>query len=140
MLGETEMYSVVDVVKNELLTPRGLRTLTPKSPAYIGTYEGDQKKRDNSYHQGTVWVWQLEHFVAAYLRLQGASGLEFVKSIYRGFEPCVLDHGVSTISEIYDGNPPHTARGAISQAWSVSSLLRIDQMIQEYSKTQKTGK
>jgi len=140
MLGESEMYSVLDVVKSELLTPRGLRSLSPKDPAYIGTYEGDQKKRDSSYHQGTVWVWQLEHFVAAYLRLQGEQGVEFVKGIYTGFEPCVLDHGVSTISEIYDGNPPHTARGAISQAWSVSALLRIDQMIQDYSKKQKPGK
>jgi predicted glycogen debranching enzyme len=140
MLSENEIYSIVDVVKNELLTPRGLRTLTPKNPAYTGTYEGDQKQRDSAYHQGTVWVWQLEHFVAAYLKLQGASGLDFVKSIYHGFEPCVLDHGVSTISEIYDGNPPHQARGAISQAWSVASLLRIEQMIQKFSKKSKTGK
>ena len=140
MLSESEMYSVVDVVKNELLTPRGLRTLTPKNPAYIGTYEGDQKQRDSAYHQGTVWVWQLEHFVAAYLKLQGAQGLEFVSRIYHGFEPCVLEYGISTISEIYDGNPPHHARGAISQAWSVASILRIDQMIQDYSKKQKTAK
>jgi glycogen debranching enzyme len=72
--------------------------------------------------------------------LHGASGLDFVKIFYHGFEPCVLDHGVSTISEIYDGNPPHQARGAISQAWSVASLLRIEQMIQKFSKKSKTGK
>ncbi len=140
MLSESEMYGVVDVVKNELLTPRGLRTLAPKDPAYTGIYEGDQKQRDSAYHQGTVWVWQLEHFVAAYLKLQGKSGLEFVKNIYHGFEPCVLDYGVSTISEIFDGNPPHHARGAISQAWSVAALLRIDEMIQSYSKNKKEVK
>jgi predicted glycogen debranching enzyme len=137
MLTESQMYSVVDIVKGELLTPRGLRTLSPINPAYVGVYEGDQKQRDSAYHQGTVWVWQLEHFVAAYLRLQGREGLDFVRDLYQGFEPCVLDHGISTISEIYDGNPPHQARGAISQAWSVSSLLRIDQMIEEYSKKKK---
>jgi predicted glycogen debranching enzyme len=137
MLTESQMYSVVDIVKGELLTPRGLRTLSPINPAYVGVYEGDQKQRDSAYHQGTVWVWQLEHFVAAYLRLQGREGLDFVRDLYQGFEPCVLDHGISTISEIYDGNPPHQARGAISQAWSVSSLLRIGQMIEEYSKKKK---
>jgi len=134
MLGESEIFSVVDVVKNELLTPRGLRTLTPKNQAYKGTYEGDQLQRDQAYHQGTVWVWQLEHFVTAYLKLFGEKGLDFVKDIYQAFEPCVLDYGISTISEIYDGDPPHTARGAISQAWSVAALLSIDDAINNISK------
>jgi glycogen debranching enzyme len=133
MLGENELFRVVEVVKNELLTPRGLRTLSPKNPDYVGIYEGDQQQRDRAYHQGTVWVWQLQHFVSAYFKLQGKNGLDFVKNIYQGFEPVVMDYGVSTVSEIFDGDPPHHARGAISQAWSVAALLRIDEMIEEYN-------
>lgn len=133
MLDEHELFSVVDIVKNELLTSRGLRTLAPKNQAYKGKYEGNQQQRDLAYHQGTVWVWQLEHFVKAYLKLFGAAGLEFVKGIYTAFEPCVLEHGISSISEIFDGDPPHTPRGTISQAWSVAALLSIDDMINNFN-------
>jgi predicted glycogen debranching enzyme len=123
---------VVSVVKRELLTPRGLRTLTPKNPAYKGSYFGDQAERDLAYHQGTVWPWLLGHFAEGYLKLHGKSGLSFIKSLYNGFEPVMTEHGIGTISEIYDGDPPHTARGAISQAWSVAELLRINWLIKKY--------
>lgn len=134
MISETDAYSVVEVVKNELLTPRGLRTLSPKNAAYQGTYEGDQKHRDTCYHQGTVWVWQLEHFAAAYLKLCGHDGVAFLKQLFDGFEPTMLEDGIGSINEIYDGNPPHLPRGAVSQAWSIAALLRIDRMIRSYSK------
>jgi predicted glycogen debranching enzyme len=123
---------VLSVVKKELLTSRGLRTLTPKNPAYKGAYAGNQAERDLAYHQGTVWPWLLGHFAEGYLKLHGSSGLSFIKSLYKGFEPVMTEHGIGTISEIYDADPPHFARGAISQAWSVAELLRINWLIKKY--------
>jgi predicted glycogen debranching enzyme len=123
---------VLSIVKRELLTSRGLRTLTPKNPAYKGAYFGTQAERDLAYHQGTVWPWLLGHFTEGYLKLHGRSGLSFIKSLYKGFEPVMTEHGIGTISEIYDGDPPHFARGAISQAWSVAELLRINWLIKKY--------
>jgi len=85
MLSESQMKSITDRVKAELLTPRGLRTLSPKNKDYKGVYEGDQKSRDNAYHQGTVWPWLLGHFCEAHLRVWGKSGLQEVKNIYYAF-------------------------------------------------------
>lgn len=123
---------VITRVKQELLTPRGLRSLTPTSPAYIGICFGNQIERDLAYHQGTVWPWLMGHFVEGYLKLHGKSGLPFVRSLYEGFFDTLLEHGVGTVSEVYDGDPPHTPRGAISQAWSVAELLRINWLISKY--------
>ncbi|MDP4281268.1 MAG: amylo-alpha-1,6-glucosidase [Bacteroidota bacterium] len=133
-INEDICKNVISTVRKELLTPRGLRTLSPKHPAYKGIYFGDQAERDLAYHQGTVWPWLLGHFVEAYLKIHGKSGLSFIKSIYSGFEPVMTEHGIGTISEIYDADPPHAARGAISQAWSVAELLRIGWLIKEYEK------
>jgi glycogen debranching enzyme len=127
--------SVLDVVESELLTPRGLRTLSPKNPDYKGIYEGNQESRDEAYHQGTVWPWLLEHFCEAYLQIHKHSGLSLVKKLYYGFEEEMNRNCVGSISEIYDGDPPHKGRGAISQAWSVAALLRIRRMIKNYSTT-----
>lgn len=124
---------VVSVVRKELLTPRGLRSLSPKNPAYKGGYCGEPDARSLAYHQGSVWPWLLGHFVEAYLKLHEKSGLSFIKSIYKGFEEVMTEHGIGTISELYDGDPPHTARGAISQAWNVAELLRINELIKKYS-------
>jgi predicted glycogen debranching enzyme len=125
---------VLSRVKQELLTPRGLRSLSPKSPVYKGSYQGSTPERDAAYHQGTVWPWLLGHFTEGYLKIHGKSGLSFIKSIYTGFESVMTEHGIGTISEIYDGDPPHTARGAISQAWSVAELLRMSSLIKQYEK------
>ena len=126
--------ALLDKVEQELLTPRGLRTLSPKNENYIGIYEGDQPTRDNAYHNGTVWPWLLEPFCRAYLNIHKKSGISLVQKIYNGFEEEMTKHGVGTIAEIYDGDPPHQAKGAISQAWSVAALLRINKMIEEYCK------
>jgi len=122
--------AVLDVVKGELLTPRGLRTLSPKNENYKPNYEGDQPARDFAYHQGTVWPWLLEPFCKGYLKIHKNSGAQLVRDIYKGFEPDLLEYGIGTISEIYDGDPPHAPRGAISQAWSVAALLRISKMLE----------
>ncbi len=127
-------HAVVNKVEQELLTSRGLRTLSPKNPDYIGVYQGDQPTRDSAYHQGTVWPWLLGHFVEAYLKIYGRSGLSFVENLYHGFEEVMTEAGIGTISEVYDGDPPHKAGGCISQAWSVSELLRIKQMIDSFNK------
>lgn len=127
--------SILDVAEKELLTPRGLRTLSPKNPAYKGVYAGNQESRDEAYHQGTVWPWLLEHFCEAYLEIHKHCGLSLVKRLYYGFEEEMNKNGIGSISEVYDGDPPHAGKGAISQAWSVAALLRIRRMIKNYSTT-----
>lgn len=121
--------AVLGIVEQELLTTRGLRTLSPKNPDYQGTYYGDQAQRDKAYHQGTVWPWLLGAFAEAYLKLHGASGKPFIESVYKGFEKEMFANGIGTLSEVYNGDPPHKAGGAISQAWNVAELLRIRWML-----------
>ncbi len=128
-LNEEQRFSTLNVVKSELLTRRGLRTLSPKNPDYQGRYFGDQKTRDKAYHQGTAWPWLLGAYADAYLKVFGEQSVDVLKDIYNEFEPEMRVNGIGTISEVYDGNPPHLAGGAISQAWSVSELLRIKSMI-----------
>ena len=124
--------SILDVVESELLTPRGLRSLSPKNEAYEGVYEGNEDQRNRAYHQGTVWPWLLEHFTRAYLRVHKKSGQQLIKRIYDGFEEDLSIRGIGSISEIYDGNPPHRPRGSISQATGVAALLRIGEMIEKF--------
>ncbi len=131
-LEDYQKKAVVDIVKRELLTNRGLRTLSPQNANYKGEYLGDQATRDAAYHQGTVWPWLLGHFCDAYIKLHQRSGLSFVKKLLIGFEDELTSFGIGTISEIFDGNPPHEPRGAVSQAWSVAELLRIKSMIEQF--------
>ena len=121
--------AVLSVVERDLLTPRGLRTLSPKNENYKGIYKGTQEQRDLAYHQGTVWPWLLEHFCEGYMNLHKESGRGFLERLISGFEPVMTELAIGTIPEIFDGDPPHRARGAVSQAWSVAALLRI---IQKY--------
>lgn len=125
---------VIEVVKNELLTPYGLRTLSPNDEHYEPVYEGDQPTRDKAYHNGTVWPWLLQPFCIAYIKLYKKSGVPLLKRIYEGFEPILTEYGVGSIGEIFDGNPPHKPRGAVSQAWSVAALITIEQLINDYDK------
>ncbi len=124
--------SIIDLVTSELLTARGLRTLSPKNPNYKGVYEGDQATRDAIYHQGTVWPWLLEHYCNGYLKLYKQSGVSHVKKILDGFEEEMTLHGIGTLSEIYNGDPPHLGKGTISQAWSVSALLQIWKILEQF--------
>lgn len=123
---------IMAVIQKELLTPKGMRTLSPRDPNYKKTYEGDQNTRDNAYHQGTVWPWLLGHYAEAYLKLHKKDGIPFIEHLLSNFEEDMLTYGLGTIPEIYDGDPPHRPKGAISQAWSVAELLRIDQMLAYY--------
>ncbi len=125
---------IVKIVKTELLTTRGLRTLSPKNIQYKGKYEGDQSTRDKAYHQGTVWPWLFGHYAEAYLKIRKKAGVKKIKWYLDEFEKTLLEHGIGTISEIYDGDPPHTPRGTISQAWSVSEILRVMELVAHYEK------
>jgi predicted glycogen debranching enzyme len=137
MLNCEQMKKILDVADKELVTPRGLRTLSPRNPFYKGICAGSQEERDNAYHNGTVWPWLAGPFCEGWLKIYGKQGVHKVKKLIYGFEDVMNEHGVSTISEIYDGDPPHTARGTISQAWSVGEVLRlIDMLEKNYSDTQ----
>ncbi|MPM40838.1 hypothetical protein SDC9_87486 [bioreactor metagenome] len=124
---------VLEKIRQELLTPRGLRTLSPIDPKYKGCYEGTIRDRDLAYHQGTVWPWLLSHYVEGFLKIYGKEGLDLVRPLYDNMEETLFEHGVGTISEVYSGDPPHRPGGAISQAWSVSEIMRIKWMIDKLS-------
>lgn len=132
MLSDDRKLSVISVVRRHLLTPKGLRTLSPRNPLYKGRCEGDQPTRDRAYHQGTVWPWLLEHYVKACFDIKGKEFCNEAVEIVKNFEEDISDNGLASISEIYDGDPPYNARGTISQAWSVGAILRINEMIEEY--------
>lgn len=115
----------------ELLTTRGIRTLSPSDPDYKGTYGGTQAERDRAYHQGTCWPWLLAPFADGLLAVYGKKAYPILKKILFDFEPCMKEYGLSTIAEIYDGNPPHRPNGSVSQAWSVSALLYIKYLLEK---------
>ena len=123
---------ILFAVGNELLTPRGLRTLAPKNPLYKGRYEGDQPTRDSAYHQGTVWPWLIGSYIEANLRLYGKQFVPTAQELIAGFEEDMTTYGVGSIPEVYDGDPPHLPNGCISQAWSVAEILRAMKLIEKY--------
>lgn len=129
LISEEKQLQVLQVVKSELLTERGLRSLSPKNVNYKGIVDGDQQQRDLSYHQGTVFPWLIDHFAEAWLRLHGKGSLSFIEELYNNFESEMQEAGIGSISEVYDGDPPHEPKGAISQAWSIAALLRLKYLI-----------
>jgi predicted glycogen debranching enzyme len=134
MLDKEQMKKILDIADRELVTSRGLRTLSPGNKFYKGNYAGNQEERDNAYHQGTVWPWLYGPFCEGWLKVYGKQGVQKVKRLVYGLEEVMSEHGVSTLSEIHDGDPPHAPRGAISQAWSVGEVLRIiDLLDKNYS-------
>ena len=126
---------VVDTVKNHLLSPRGLRTLAPRNEGYIGRYEGNAENREHATHQGSVFPWLLEHYAEAYLKVYGAKGITHIKDLKNNFEEVMHEHGLGTVSELYDGDPPHSPRGSISYAPSVASALQIIDKIETMETT-----
>ena len=125
MLSQDRAASVLRVVESELLTPRGLRTLSPHDSNYIGRYEGDPRCRDGAYHQGTVWPWLIGPFITAYMKTFGAKvGRKFATEWLLHFRDHLDEACLGQVSEIFDGDYPHIPRGCVAQAWSVSELLR----------------
>ena len=123
--------SVVDACGRHLLTAHGLRSLSPDDKAYIGHYGGDRRKRDGAYHQGTAWGWLIGPFVAAHLRVYGDAAA--ARSYLQPLLQHLNDHGVGSISEIFEGDAPFAPRGCTAQAWSVAEVLRAWQMTEEKS-------
>lgn len=131
ILDEEKCDKVLEIVKSKLLTPRGLRSLSPDDPGYKGYYFGNQISRDQAYHNGTVWAWLLGHFAEGYLRLHGKASKTFVEKIIKGFDGVMTQYGVGTVAEIYDGDAPHRPKGSVSQAWSVAELLRMMDLVKQ---------
>jgi predicted glycogen debranching enzyme len=120
---------IVHAVEERLLTPLGLRSLAPDDPAYMPRAEGGVRERDSAYHQGTVWPWLIGPFVEAWVRVRGSTAAAKREARERFLAPLFthLDAaGLGHISEIADGEPPHTPRGCPFQAWSVGEALRLD--------------
>ncbi len=132
-LSEAQQRSILDIVVKRLLTPRGLRTLDPTDPRYRGQYGGSWESRDRSYHQGTVWAWLIGPLVQAHLRVNGFTPKACRQATrwLAPFDEHLCETGLGTISEIFDGDTPHAARGCIGQAWSVAEVLRAKMMILE---------
>ena len=126
---------VLKVITKELLTPKGLRTLSPKNPNYHGQYEGNQDRRDEAYHQGTVWPWLIGAYIEANLKLYGKQFLPEAKELLAGYEEDMTLYGLCSIAEVYDGDPPYNPNGCISQAWSVGEVLRSMELIRKCETT-----
>jgi glycogen debranching enzyme len=125
LLPRDKALRVLDVVKRHLLTPVGLRTLAPNDPYYQRRYDGGPRSRDAAYHQGTVWPYLMGIYFDALIRLHGEEGKAAAREWLAGFAPHLREAGLGTVSEVFDGDPPHRPGGTIAQAWSVSELLRI---------------
>ena len=133
LLSDEQNKSVVEVVQRELLTPVGLRSLSPRDSRYRPYYEGDQWNRDSAYHQGTVWGWLLGPFLSAYLHVHDESD-DARAQVQTWLQPMIahLDEaGLGSISEIFDGAAPHQPRGCFAQAWSVAETLRAWAQVNE---------
>lgn len=127
MLCRERAAGVVAAVERELLTPYGLRTLSPSDPGYRGIYEGDPGHRDSGYHQGAVWPWLMGPFITAYLKVHGRTDATRQQALawLAPLRQHLDEAGLGQISEIFDGDAPHRPRGCIAQAWSVAELLRV---------------
>ena len=123
VLDRARWHDVMQVVESRLLTPVGLRSLSPDHPGYKARYFGDLRARDAAYHQGTVWGWLIGPFVDAWLKVHEGQH-EAARGFLEGLLPHLGQAGIGTISEIFDAQEPYTARGCVAQAWSVAEFLR----------------
>lgn len=131
-LEQSQKKSVVDICTRELLTPKGLRSLSPKSGGYTPVCVGDQDYRTRVYHQGTAWPWLGGFYLEACLKLYKRTRLSFVERQLIGYEDEVMSHCLGTIPEYFDGNPPYSGRGAISFAMNVGEVLRTLALLEKY--------
>jgi predicted glycogen debranching enzyme len=120
---------ILENIKDQLYTPKGLRTLSVADSKYIGRCQGNQAERDAAYHQGTVWPWLTGHFAEAWMREFKFEGEAVVAQIRDDFYAMIGDQCVNTIPEINNGDEPHNPAGAVAQAWSVAEAIRVDFML-----------
>ena len=131
-LSQDQKKKVLDICTRELLTPKGLRSLSPKSGGYNPVYVGPQSQRDYAYHQGTAWPWLGGFYMEASLKLYRRTRLSFIERQMVGYEDEMSYHCLGTISELFDGNPPFAGRGAISFAMNVAEILRALELLDKY--------
>jgi glycogen debranching enzyme len=123
LFDDARAHEILSVCESQLLTPVGLRTLSPNDPRYRGRLTGDPRSRDNAYHQGTVWPWLTGAYIDALRRYRG--DLASAQTLLDNMQTHLGEAGLGTISEVFDGDAPHTPRGCIAQAWSVGEILRV---------------
>lgn len=131
-LSQDQKKTVLDICTRELLTPKGLRSLSPKSGGYNPVYVGAQSQRDYAYHQGTAWPWLGGFYMEACLKLYKRTRLSFLERQMVGYEDEMSYHCLGTISELFDGNPPFAGRGATSFAMNVGEILRALELLEKY--------
>lgn len=127
-----ERKKVFDICTKELRTPKGIRSLSPKSGGYNPIYEGGLIERDAAYHQGTVWPWLSGFYLETCLKIYKQSGLSFVDRHFVGLEEEMNYHCIGTLPELFDGNPPFHGRGALSFAMNVAEVLRVNKLLSKY--------
>ncbi len=122
-----KVRGILRTVSAELMTPYGLRTLSPKDSRYRGRYAGPPSDRDAAYHQGTVWPWLIGHYGEALMKTEKEepSAMTVLDDVVNHLEAHLYDAGIGSVSEIFSGNPPHEACGCIAQAWSIAELIRL---------------
>jgi predicted glycogen debranching enzyme len=125
LFDDARAEEILRVCEAQLLTPVGLRTLSPTDPRYRSRLAGDQHSRDTAYHQGTVWPWLLGPYIDALLRYRGDAGLASARTLIANMFTHLGEAGLGTIGEVFDGEAPHAPRGCIAQAWSVGEVLRV---------------
>lgn len=133
-ISEEAREKVMENVRKELLTTRGIRTLSPKNPFYKGVYDGNQYQRDHAYHQGSTRVWLLSFYIEAFLKLHEEAFVPKAEELINAFEEDINIHGVGLVCELYDGDPPHNPHGAISSSVVIAGLLRARYLINQYKK------
>ena len=127
-----ERKKILDICTKELLTPKGIRSLSPKSGGYNPIYAGSQQQRDAAYHQGTVWPWLSGFYLETCLKVYKHSGLSWVDRQFVGLEEELFYHCIGTLPELFDGNPPFHGRGALSFAMNVAAVLRVNKVLAKY--------
>lgn len=133
-LSRDQREKIVSVARHRLLTPRGLRTLSPDDPAYRGSVEGSQDRRESASHNGAAFPWLIQFYAEACLGVYQQGSVAEIKKILKGFESEMSENCLGTVSEMYNGSPPHTGKGAVAQAWNVAALLYTIHLLENTEK------
>ena len=137
-VSESVQAEILHAVTRELLTTRGIRTLSPKNPLYRSRYDGNQIERDTATHNGCTRPWLLGPYVSASFKLFGPSFVRKARELVDAFQEDMNVHGIAAVAEIYDGDPPYFPHGAINSALSVSEILRVKYLIEQYKDKEET--
>jgi predicted glycogen debranching enzyme len=137
-LSRTQKKAIISTVRNDLLTPVGIRTLSPEDPAYKGLSGERVNDFSLAAHQGSAYPFLIYPFVKTYLEVHKAGGLSFAKNCLEGFKNEMAEACIGTLSEAYEGNPPHTAKGSISQAWNVAAVIRATMLVEKFEEENRT--